>query len=830
MATKIKASELGCGAPYRLTYSGQVSASSEVRALVVDYVCAYRASVEKVVQYFTEVIARGGADELTAYILIGPSNVPPHVGESEAWRAVMGKESDYETLKKGGDLKVIYAIAGYEDQTMVGAYLTKYAKQFGLGIRDLTREKVEALFGLFPRMGARRAVAAAAFQIQRSFLASVENTRKTSQDRQVAFAAAMQRKPAFYEPFYRFCKHLGSWNHGCRFYHQTRQRLRIDGYPQSVINGCQKIVMDRHRDIPAWENTYPVSDEEHEIANQSPNVLALFEERLPSADVVKEDIFRRYGKPGRPIVLAKDTYFIRTVLRLLNDAEALFTTDAEKEAFIHTIKKRGKVTYHHGWHTMCREVEAKKRKADPRFRRAVEFVTGELRDFITSCRAVRTPILKDELVAWPQVPQDRYGWEFVPANEELRGNEVAVSIRLPAFRSLSGVYNRATTVHVTIRGNMPLAKTRLLEEQLDIKNPTKFRPDRLSIRASAFGRETKKTYTKAQALRLILKGTKINAQICSENITEAEKDPNVTKNWSENVKASERVAILHYLPGGCRLGTMAIFEKTADTSSATGWKLITFREQVGTGHQRHIAEKTFLVLEDDELNFVVSNLAKQYQSGDPTENAENMAKAGGIKRHLAETRYKQVAARIARICRDNKVGYLFVAGGGRLISRGGVSHPVNRFFTVSRTVGRTTLAGFLVSATMKSGVTIRSGTAKPAFISSRETVLTGQIPPQLHVVSSFHHIKKQEFGYTPGGIAVSKGKRDRVYDPVTKSTSSFVLNASWSLLLYHFNKEFRASADQVLDSLEEKMLGVNENFEATEKAASGSSLRVFQTG
>ena len=39
-------------------------------------------------------------------------------------------------------------------------------------------------------------------------------------------------------------------------------------------------------------------------------------------------------------------------------------------------------------------------------------------------------------------------------------------------------------------------------------------------------------------------------------------------------------------------------------------------------------------------------------------------------------------------------------------------------------------------------------------------------------------MKKPEFGYAPGGIAIWKGRRDRLYDPITKSTSSFVLNAS----------------------------------------------------
>ena len=82
MATKLKSLELGCGAPYRLTYSGQVFASSETRSLLGDYIRAYKASVEQVVRYFSEVIRRGGSDELTAYILIGPSNVPQHIADS----------------------------------------------------------------------------------------------------------------------------------------------------------------------------------------------------------------------------------------------------------------------------------------------------------------------------------------------------------------------------------------------------------------------------------------------------------------------------------------------------------------------------------------------------------------------------------------------------------------------------------------------------------------------------------------------------------------------------------------------------------------------------
>src|SRR5260370_342350 len=73
---------------------------------------------------FLWVIGGRGGGEGGAYILIGPANVPHPIADTEFWREVIGKESDYIALKKGGDLKVIYTIAGYEVQTRVGEYLT----------------------------------------------------------------------------------------------------------------------------------------------------------------------------------------------------------------------------------------------------------------------------------------------------------------------------------------------------------------------------------------------------------------------------------------------------------------------------------------------------------------------------------------------------------------------------------------------------------------------------------------------------------------------------------------------------------------------------------
>jgi hypothetical protein len=47
---------------------------------------------------------------------------------------------------------------------------------------------------------------------------------------------------------------------------------------------------------------------------------------------------------------------------MLNDAEGLFITDVDKEGFLQTIKKRGKISYHHGWDTMCRDSRRRNEK------------------------------------------------------------------------------------------------------------------------------------------------------------------------------------------------------------------------------------------------------------------------------------------------------------------------------------------------------------------------------------------------------------------------------------------------------------------------------------
>ena len=138
------------------------------------------------------------------------------------------------------------------------------------------------------------------------------------------------------------------------------------------------------------------------------------------------------------------------------------------------------------------------------------------------------------------------------------------------------------------------------------------------------------------------------------------------------------------------------------------------------------------------------------------------------------------------------------------------------------------MAAFLVNAANKNGIAIQGGTANPAFI-SKDTVLTGQMPPQLHVVCFPTHEETGIWVRAREASRSRKGRRDRLYDPITKSTSSFILNASWSLLLYHFDKAFKAAADRALDKLEETMLFASEDLESRQKPAldSRSSLREF---
>jgi hypothetical protein len=84
-----------------------------------------------------------------------------------------------------------------------------------------------------------------------------------------------------------------------------RQALRVAGIPESVINACQKIVMDRHRNIPPWANTHPVNDAERDIASLEPKVPEIFERSLPGSDEIEEDIFRRYRDKEKPTAKLK---------------------------------------------------------------------------------------------------------------------------------------------------------------------------------------------------------------------------------------------------------------------------------------------------------------------------------------------------------------------------------------------------------------------------------------------------------------------------------------------------------------------------------------------
>ncbi len=58
--------------------------------------------------------------------------------------------------------------------------------------------------------------------------------------------------------------------------------------------------------------------------------------------------------------------------------------------------------------------------------------------------------------------------------------------------------------------------------------------------------ETRKNLQQSSSLTPDLEGTKIYTQVSPENITEVERDPDVTRDFAENVKALERVGILHY--------------------------------------------------------------------------------------------------------------------------------------------------------------------------------------------------------------------------------------------------------------------------------------------
>jgi hypothetical protein len=158
---------------------------------------------------------------------------------------------------------------------------------------------------------------------------------------------------------------------------------------------------------------------------------------------------------------------------------------------------------------------------------------------------------------------------------------------------------------------------------------------------------------------------------------------------------------------------------------------------------------------------------------------------GGPKSNLGDIHYKQLAARVAGICRFNRIGYVLIAGSGKLRGRirpeaGGkpmlLTAPTQQFVSVRQIGNRRLIQGCLFNALQKSGVTPLLATPRARNIWVKP-FLQRQTVDGCVIAHAFHEEPAAEDGrsYT--------GKRTLISPDEKTPGFPYPLNAAWAILL-----------------------------------------------
>lgn len=233
------------------------------------------------------------------------------------------------------------------------------------------------------------------------------------------------------------------------------------------------------------------------------------------------------------------------------------------------------------------------------------FVTKDIRAFMLASREVQIPRAPETMEFWPQLAEGTQ-WEIITAGP---GNEMRVSMQIPDKVDGEPIKH---SVAVKLRGHLPFPESKALEQPLDIKSGVQFRPNRVLEFQTTYNKKIKETYLKLQALRLVKREKRIVAKISAALMTEVSRDANVTKQFADNIKEGERVAVIHLCPDGSILCNLVLFERQAAAGPA-GWKSLPLLEitpdvrkesyQTVNGANRHVrtrrqVQRDFLSIDD----------------------------------------------------------------------------------------------------------------------------------------------------------------------------------------------------------------------------------------
>ena len=838
MQRKVKPCDVGCGRPYVLSYCTRLKIEKPEHAeLLSQFIRRYRSACLALYKLVRRLF-QNPKNHLALYAIFLPSRVPVEVQRTWFWSEnIKGHPLDVQGKfdrpgrrwgdparasakpKVWSDLNVdaTYALLAILAEPATGAPSTwparvfqQMIKEYGLSCCGLQSKSLKWIFRYIPDTETRRRVGESVASLVRSLLSTKERVREVACERGLALKSLEAEYPALFGELRAYVEDMRSWQEACRGLQNVRkekqQELRDSGIEneqvRSILWATQREAMRKAADkVPSWGRIQPATLEEQQLALQHAEIVEYFVNAICREDrprVIDEFPFRRFASQDLPpIRLANEPDHLSRIIDAYSRHVA--SLSEELSSVLALCRKVGRRTVHLGWETICRALAQRGNKdratGSAEANALHNFVTGKVRLWFRSLRPVGE-------VEWPEQPEfwptllEGADWERLRAGKTPWGNSLQVQLRIRGrYRKISVIAN--------LRGHLPPAKARDIEP-LDVANGlSRFTPNQA---LSGIARDQKQiTYLKLQAMRLMEVEGKFVAKISATQMTQLLGAPAALINPADAIRPGERLAVLQLYPGGRRFGQLVLFERYEDFPD---WKQVPIKEIIPdtraesyeerNGNRVHVRTQrkltTSFVVFDETSYFLRSARLEKFTRRRPSEPNGACASRpeSGPRANLGDIHYRQLSARIASLCRYNRIGYLLIAGTGRLSAsikfKGGASPlfltaPTKKFLTVRQSGTYRQLEGVLINALQKAGVITFSASArarnfwvKPYL---QQRTLAGCEPARPY---------REEAEAESGRIYT--GKRTLIAPDDRTPGYPYPLSACWALLLDWSRPEF----------------------------------------
>ena len=843
MKHRIRPAELGCGEPYFLSYSARVqTAKPEQAKLLSQWITRYQNTCLALYRLVRRA-AQDSRNQLALYAIFLPQRVPEAVQRTWFWAEnIKGDPLDIkERFDRPGrrwadpaqpsakpkvwpdlNVKSTYALLEVFANPKCETPSTRPARvfqcmiaEYGLCSCGLQARSLEWIFRRVPDIETRRRIGESVAGVVRSFLSTRDRVSELRAQRYRVLKELEYEHPSFFSELREYVDDTRIWQEACRCLEdirkEKRQALREKGFDdegiRAILWAVQREAMRKTAGkFRSWTPILPATSEEAQQASRNAQLVEEFVSHIGSLDkqhIAAEFSFRRFASRGTPpIRLANEPEHLGKIITAYS--KHIAPLPQQLQSLLSERRKLGGRIIHSGWEIISRALGQPGPK-DPVAGSAEantlhNFVTGKVRDWFESLRPVKEAEWPEKPDFWPRF-QAGIDWKTNDQAAAPWGNSMNVILRVPGR-------SKRISVAANLRGHLPPTRAQDVEPLEIASGISRFVADRELSRIAR--NRPQVTYLKLQSMQLTQVGDRILSKISATQTTQVLRAQSF-RGDSASILPGERLAVLHLYPGGRRLAQLVAFERC---EAHPGWREIPVEEIITDTRVESYAERddkrvhvrnqrkrisSFITLDETTYFLRRSRLERSIRGappGEPTTSANHGARAA-----LGNIHYRQLAARMASLCRFNRIGYLLIAGTGRLSANikqeDGkraifLTAPAQQFISVRRPGNRVEMHGSLIHALQKSGVTtlFTSARARNFWLKPylREHKLDGCLPAcPYHVDGSANPMR------------VYSGKRTLISPDDNTPGFAYPRNACWAILMDWSQVDFNKHVSAVLN-------------------------------